>query len=293
MNRFCRKLACRFAVCKEFFITLALVLASMGFVQTSFGGINDKVLSFFTPGPDMYADGTRVADGECYALVWSPKGSTFAGFSADGTTVSSADRVVLAAPLAVDGRCRDSLFQIPAEEYAELADGVWAVCLVDTRMASGVPAGVAENAPRRVNRWGVVPGEVEITDAGSTRAVFAAARTRAKARPLFAESAQAAQSDAVEEEGSSAYVRADTLSRLPKSAKRPKITYFTVDGGVARLKVEDTEPYLTYGIASGESPSSLNSDGDAGIADGKPGAEIEFEADASGGSRFFKVVRAE
>lgn len=68
----------------------------------SFAGITDYVATFSTPGPDRYADGTVVADGECYALVWSPKGSTFAGFSADGTTVSSADRVVLAAPLAVN-----------------------------------------------------------------------------------------------------------------------------------------------------------------------------------------------
>ena len=60
-----------------------------------------------------------------------------------------------------------------------------------------------------------------------------------------------------------------------------------------RLTVEDTEPYLTYGIASGETPSALNADENAGVADGETGAEIEFEADASGGSRFFKVVRAE
>lgn len=79
--------------------TVALLLLLGGF---SFAGITDYVATFSTPGPDRYADGTVVADGECYALVWSPKGSTFAGFSADGTTVSSADCVVLAAPLAVN-----------------------------------------------------------------------------------------------------------------------------------------------------------------------------------------------
>ena len=66
--------------------TVALLLLWGGF---SFAGITDYVATFSTPGPDRYADGTVVADGECYALVWSPKGSTFAGFSADGTTVSS------------------------------------------------------------------------------------------------------------------------------------------------------------------------------------------------------------
>ena len=108
-----------------------------------FASMEDRVLRFSTPGPDCYADGTLVADGECYALVWSPKGATFAG------------------------KCRDSLFQIPADEYAELEGGEWAVCLVDTRMANGVPAGVANNAPLRVNRWGAVRNEVKISTAST------------------------------------------------------------------------------------------------------------------------------
>ena len=39
-----------------------------------FASMEDKVLHFSTPGPDRYADGTLVVDGECYALVWSPNG---------------------------------------------------------------------------------------------------------------------------------------------------------------------------------------------------------------------------
>ena len=50
-------------------------------------GMDDKVLRFSTPGIDRYADGSAVVDGECYALVWSPKGQTFAGFNADGTAI--------------------------------------------------------------------------------------------------------------------------------------------------------------------------------------------------------------
>ena len=92
-------------------------------VSVAFSGMDDKVLRFSTPGPDRYADGSRVLDGECYALVWSPKGSAFAGFNADGMAVSANDRVVLAAPLAQDGKCRDAIFQVPADEYSELAGG--------------------------------------------------------------------------------------------------------------------------------------------------------------------------
>ena len=74
----------------------------------AFAGMEDQVLRFSTPGPDRYADGSVVRDGECYALVWSPKGQAFAGFNADGTAVSANDRVVLAASLAKDGKCRDT-----------------------------------------------------------------------------------------------------------------------------------------------------------------------------------------
>lgn len=261
-----------------------LVACAMMATSSAIAGLHDTVVRFSTTGMDRYADGTVVIDGECYALVWSPKGAAFSGFNADGTPVSEADKVVLAGSLASGGRCRDAMFQIPEAEYAELSGGEWAVCLVDTRNALGLPTGVSEEGvPRRVNRWGVVQDAgVKIAPA-SISALMAPAAGKSSSRTLLS------SGDSADEEG----VRADTISAVPPTAKRPKITYFTVDGGVARLKVEDTEPYLTYGIASGESPSSLNADGDAGIADGKPGAEIEFEADASGGSRFFKVIRAE
>ena len=67
----------------------------------AFGSMQDKLARFSTPGPDRYADGSIVQDGECYALVWSPAGTAFAGFNADGTPVSSRDRVVLAGALAL------------------------------------------------------------------------------------------------------------------------------------------------------------------------------------------------
>ena len=55
----------------------------------------------------------------------------------------------------------------------------------------------------------------------------------------------------------------------------------------------DTVPYLTYGIASGATPSKMTAEKESGIADGAVGAIIEFEADATQDARFFKVTRAE
>ena len=247
-----------------------------------FASMEDRVLRFSTPGPDCYADGTLVADGECYALVWSPKGATFAGFNADGTAISANDRVVFAAPLALEGKCRDSLFQIPADEYAELEGGEWAVCLVDTRMANGVPAGVANNAPLRVNRWGAVRNEVKISTA-STLVLDSIAAPKAGGRSLLAAAAP-----------SEAGVCAGTLSAVPDSVKPPTITGLDVlDSGEVWLEVADTVPFLSYTIISGSEPGNLQEDGCAEVVDGTSGGKILIGTAQSSDCRFFKVKRAE
>ena len=69
-------------------------------------GADDAVVTFSTRGPDRYADGTTVMDGECYALVWSADG-VFEGLSANGEPVDSNDKVILIAPYAKDGGSQD------------------------------------------------------------------------------------------------------------------------------------------------------------------------------------------
>ena len=260
----------------------AVSLAFAVFPMIASASVQDKVARFSTPGPDCYADGTLVADGECYALVWSPKGATFAGFNADGTAISANDRVVFAAPLALEGKCRDSLFQIPADEYAELEGGEWAVCLVDTRMANGVPAGVANNAPLRVNRWGAVRNEVKISTA-STLVLDSIAAPKAGGRSLLAAAAP-----------SEAGVCAGTLSAVPDSVKPPTITGLDVlDSGEVWLEVADTVPFLSYTIISGSEPGNLQEDGCAEVVDGTSGGKIFIGTAQSSDCRFFKVKRAE
>ena len=259
---------------------IAMLLAITFCLACVYGSMQDKLARFSTLGPDCYADGTIVRDGECYALVWSPTGTTFSGFNADGTPVSSNDRVVLAGALAQGGRCRDAVFQISASEYEALKGGEWAVCLVDTRMANGVPAGVANNAPLRVNRWGAVKNSVKIEPAGASQLMCAAAP---KTRGLLAATG----------DDSDDGVRAGVLSAVPDSVKPPKITAFEVVDGVARLTVEDTVPFLTYTISAGDTPDALTADDAAGWVDGDTAKPIEIETDAVKGSRFFKVTRAE
>ena len=260
-------------------------MLSLWLCSVAFAGMEDMVLRFSTSGTDRYADGSVVADGECYALVWSPKGTVFSGFNADGTAVASTDRVVLAAPLAVGGKCRDALFQIPTEEYEELKGGEWAVCLVDTRMANGVPAGVKDNAPLRVNRWGAVDGGVKI-EPSSASALMVAAMPQDSTRHLMA----AAPGAVEEDEG----VCAGNLSAVPPSAKPPRITGLDIlDNGEVWLEVEDTEPYLSYTIISGSDPGNLQEDICSDVVDGKSGAKISIGTAQSEAGRFFKVTRAE
>ena len=240
----------------------------------AFAGMEDQVLRFSTPGPDRYADGSVVRDGECYALVWSPAGKAFSGFNADGTPVSSSDRVVLAGALAQGGRCRDAIFQIPAAEYSELKGGEWAVCLVDTRNLAGVPTGTRNGKPVRVNRWGIVSGGVNITDAASARPRLAAA------------------TPGVTRSGASA-ARANNLSAVPPNLAPPQITAIEVADGEVWLGVDGTVPYLDYTIISGETPNNLKPDYFAEVVEGNGRSEIAIGTPESPKRRFFKVKRAE
>ena len=249
----------------------------------AFAGMEDQVLRFSTPGPDRYADGSVVRDGECDALVWSPAGKAFSGFNADGTPVSSSDRVVLAGALAQGGRCRDAIFQIPAAEYSELKGGEWAVCLVDTRNLAGEPTGTQNGKPLRVNRWGIISGGVEITSAAS-------ARPRLLTSGM--QSSSAADTTGRTRSGASG-ARANILSAVPPNLAPPRITDIAVGDGEVWLAVEGTVPYLDYTIISGETPNNLKPDYFAEVVEGDGRSEIAIGTPESPKRRFFKVKRAE
>ncbi len=256
----------------------------------AFGSVQDRLARFSTPGPDRYADGSIVRDGECYALVWSPAGTTFSGFNADGTAVSSRDRVVLAGALALGGRCRDAIFQIPAKDYAELQGGEWAVCLVDTRMMNGVPAGVQNGKPLRVNRWGIISGGVTITDAGSSTGLRLAASNTTESDNTVGTAPRAVLGG----RGATALpVRANNLSAVPPNLLPPQITAIELADGEVWLGVDGTVPYLSYTIISGEKPNDLKPDYFSEVVDGDASSEIAIGTVQSVKRRFFKVKRAE
>ncbi len=265
---------------KHLISTIFSAIAPLAVLAAADDFPGDRLISFSSPGTDRYADGTIVPDGECYALVWSPAGKTFSGFNADGTAASALDRVVLAGPLALNGKCRDSLFQIPADTYQALEGGKWAVCLVDTRWMNGVPAGVKDGKPVRVNRWGVVNGDVKIEPASASALTLAVPAASGKdAKGMLRTTSSGA--------------RASKLSQVPEGAPKPTITTMDMADGIVTLSVADTVPWLSYTIESGRRLGDFAIDGWADKVDGDDGSEIEIATESSGPSHFFRIIRAE
>lgn len=156
---------------------------------------------------------------------------------------------------------------------------MWSVCLVDTRDASGAPAGVDENgALRRVNRWGLVGADVRPTstaDALLRRTVTAAA--------LSTDAPSGATGGGV---------RTTEVSSVPDAARNLKITGIEVEDRVVALTVEGAVPYLTYDIESGDRPSALATGWAVEKKDGGSDGRILLDAWKSGRARFYRVTRA-
>lgn len=225
-------------------------------------GQDNMLATFSTKGPDYYADGTVVKDGECYALVWTHTNAVFQGISVDGKAVGSQDenRVLCIAPLAKDGHCREVVVEVNkvlADLYA--GSGTFSLHLLDTRKAAdGTPGGVDAG----VNGFGAAQ---EFTLSASEQFQSVTATNAA----LVA-----------------------TATVLPASIPQPKIKSIEVKDGVVRLTVERTSKLVRYGVSSGATPATLAADPDFALTDGDDAGDIVIEAPAKGSSGFFSVGRA-
>ena len=239
---------------------LATILAAVasGAVLADQGSI---LATFSTKGPDCYADGTVVKDGESYALVWTLTNAVFKGISVDGKAVGSQDdnRVLCIAPLAKGGRCPDVVVEVPAvlaDRYA--GAGTFSLHLLDTRRADGTPGGVSAG----VNGYGA------------------------------AESFKLSASEQLQGATSANASLAENATVLPASIPQPKIKSIEVKDGVVRLTVERTSKLVRYGVSSGDTPANLKSDADFAPQDGNDAGDIVITAPAKGTSGFFSVGRA-
>ena len=244
-------------------LAAAAVLSS----AAAFSAANDAMVSFSTKGPDKYADGATVLDGECYALVWTAPNSAGLAVAADGT--ASGGEIVLAAPVAKGGRCPKVIFEVNADDMArKYKGGSWSVLLLDTRRwgadGSARPAGLVSGRLGIVNATGAVSGGSVGVAAASSSSVSAI---------------------------SAAVASASTA--VPEGAPRPTITGIRVEGANVFVTVKGTVPYLQYGLTAGDEPGAVTDSVSEAPQTGAaaPDEEIVLVAPAKAGGAFFKVGR--
>ena len=241
---------------KKILMTILAMIAA----STVLANQGSVLLTFSTIGPDRYADGTTVKDGERYALTWTRTGATFAGITLEGKAAGDqTDNVVLTVKkLAKGGHCMEYVYEVPAAKVdTYVGKGTFSVHLLDTRIADGTPGGKAVG----VNGYSVSQPSVS---SSSTML-------------------QSVSSDAV---------CADNASVVPNSIHAPIIKSIEVKDGIVRLTVKQTSKLLRYGVSSGETPAVLADDTSFPRKDGKDDGDIVIEAPAKGVGGFFKVGRA-
>ena len=248
----------------------SLVAVFAGLMSAAaFAGMNNVLVSFSTVGPDKYADGTTVVDGECYALVWTPTGSAFAGINADGTAAGDS-KVAIAAPVAKDGKCPPVTFQID-EEYAKanFPDGTWGVYLLDTRRFKTDADGVIIKDESGNPEVDSVGGKI-VNGFGAVQTLSSGNMTSASA---------------------DASVSAVTTSVAPDKAADLKINDIKFIGDNVYIYVSGSLSCLQYGLQTGDKPDNLSEAADGKAQYGNDNGDMIIVTPKKPGAQFFKVNR--
>lgn len=235
-----------------------LVAGLVGLLAAAtFAGKDNVVVTFYTNGPDKYADGSQVLDGETYALVWTKDGATFQGIKADGTAVGD-NKVVLKAPVAKGGKCPFIKFEID-EEYAEqnFKGGTWGVYLLDTRTFAATLG--ADGKP-------VATGAL-----GSAVNGYGAVATASTATQFV--SANAATTKAVE---------------APADKGEVKIRDIKLVDGKVFIYVSGTVSSAAYAVAEGATPDAMTTQS---AEVGNTAGDMIIVRDQKAGGAFFKVSK--
>ena len=248
---------------------VAMCMAAAAF--SACAAVDDLVLTFSSAGPDTYADGTRVLDGECYVLVWLPDGSEGVSLAANGEVADpSQGEVVLAAPVAKDGKCPTVVFEIDSARAERYASGTWCVYLLDTRRyaedgAVSLAGVSSDGAAKSVNAVGKIAGvSVKVSDVAHAPETAVASKA----------------------------VSAATASALPKDVPQPKIKGIRVEGGFVYVTVANTVPYLQYNLDAGATPAQLDEARAANNpVNGQADGDIILVSPVKVGGSFFRVNR--
>lgn len=237
----------------------------------AFAEVRVVPITVSTGGPDTYADGTTVLDGECYALVWVKRGKEFAGFTAEGKMVDEENNLLVCVlPRAKNGRCEETTVQIEKSRAEELAStGSYVLALLDTRSADkATVAAIKSDLAKGVQGY----GEVDAVANTST----------------------AIQVVSNEQVGKETPVSATQVTALPDSVRSPVIKSAEVKDGVFIVTVEQTVPFIRYNLAGGETPAATDK---AGIAEAPKAGnatqtiELKYPIKEGESVKFFKVTR--
>ena len=245
-------------------------MLALAFAGATFAAQNDLLVSFSTKGPDTYADGSTVIDGECYALVWTPNNVASATIAADGTASDGA-QIVLVAPIAKNGKCPNVVYRVNAKRVEmEFANGSWSVYLLDTRKYSYDEEGKqvvtlaglkSDGAVKLVNATSKVGDATLSASAGDNVSLASAVATAA-----------------------------DTGSSLPADVPQPTISGIEVKGGNVYVTVANAAPYLTYDLSTGDTPDAVTESVQKPCTGGDDGKVI-LVAPVKEGGAFFRVNR--
>ncbi len=236
-------------------------------------GSDDVLLAFSTKGPDRYADGTPVLEGEVYAVVWMRAGAEFAGVDMNGRVVDAENNAVIVAlprgrySAKCGGvRCPKTLFQLGAAVSKTYVGGRYALMLLDTRVSDGKGGLVASGRMDRVNGWGLVENS--------------------RVAPVSGGCASATGLDNAVTTNASAVPAGEDLPQ-------PKITGITVKDGYVYLTVKGTSDRLLYNVAAGDKPGRRTTRHAAQATPGHARAdrEITIVMPQTEGQNFFQVVR--
>jgi len=249
---------------------LLLAFACAFFAQAA----EDTLLAFSTKGPDRYADGTPVLEGEVYAVVWTKAGSEFAGFDLNGQAVDTNNNaVVVALPRGMYSarcggvRCPKTLFQIAAKVAARYTGGTYALALLDTRVSDGKGGLVPSGRLDQVKGWGLVANSrVKAVSEGCARATGLAGAVTMHASAVPA----------------------------GETVPQPRITGISVKDGYVTLTVKGTSDRLLYNVAAGDRPGRHRTRHAAPVAaqgHARADREITLVLPVAEGQNFFQVVQ--
>ena len=237
------------------------MIAAMAACAT-FAAADDILVTFSTPGTDTYVDGTTVLDNEYYALCWS---TNFPDFKINPDGTAEGGSIVLAAPIANDGRCPTIVYEVDATLAAsDYVGGEWAVYMLDTRKftrdGEGNLVASLSGSSKSVNMSGQVG--TAVAGPGSVANLYGVT----------------AQSDEI---------------AADEETLKPEITSIRIVGGYVWVKAKNVAPYLTWGLAGGDTPDKIDTakgDSQSGMNADKDD-EITFVTPVKEGGEFFKVER--